>query len=148
MYIPSKNLTGSARISESATVYSVCRTALDIWEKVMGLPIRYTYPRLTHCIEKHMHSALRGIRRKPRMRFEEAFSDAPTREEVVTYFLAVLELLKLGQMHLRQNGIYGEIELISGRGKTVEEPEEEPWRQERKRRASAKTKASPTPETE
>ena len=51
------------------------------------------------------------------MRFEEAFSEAPTREEVVTYFLAVLELLKLGQMHVRQDQVYGCIELISGKAK-------------------------------
>ena len=57
------------------------------------------------------------IKKKKRMKFEEAFSDAPTREEVVTYFLAVLELLKLGQMHVRQNEVYGGIELVSGRPK-------------------------------
>ena len=51
------------------------------------------------------------------MRFEDAFSEAPTREEVVTYFLAVLELLKLGQMHIRQNEVYGSIELIAGKAK-------------------------------
>ena len=55
------------------------------------------------------------------MRFEEAFSEVPTREEVVTYFLAVLELLKLGQMHIRQDNVYGEIELIWGRAKPREE---------------------------
>ena len=47
------------------------------------------------------------------MRFEDAFSEAPTREEVVTYFLAVLELLKLGQMHVKQDEVYGGIELIA-----------------------------------
>ena len=36
---------------------------------------------------------------------------------MVTYFLAVLELLKLGQMHVRQNEVYGGIELVSGRPK-------------------------------
>ena len=51
------------------------------------------------------------------MRFEDVFSKAPTREEVVTYFLAVLELLKLGQMHARQDRVYGGIELINGRAK-------------------------------
>ena len=53
------------------------------------------------------------------MRFEEAFSEAPTREEVVTYFLAVLELLKLGQMHARQSSVYGGIELIAGKARTA-----------------------------
>ena len=39
----------------------------------------------------------------------------------MTYFLAVLELLKLGQMHIRQDNVYGEIELIWGRAKPREE---------------------------
>ena len=55
------------------------------------------------------------------MRFEEAFEGAATKEAVVTYFLAVLELLKLGQMHIRQDNVYGEIELIWGRAKPREE---------------------------
>ena len=57
------------------------------------------------------------IREKKRMRFEDAFSEAPSREEVVTYFLAVLELLKLGQMHVKQDSVYGGIELIAGKAR-------------------------------
>ena len=60
---------------------------------------------------------LKRIKKKKRMRFEDAFSTAPTREEVVTYFLAVLELLKLGQMHAMQDRVYGGIELIAGRAR-------------------------------
>ena len=86
-----------------------------------------------HTVQECMLNLLHEVRRKKRMRFEEAFSAAPTKEEVVTYFLAVLELLKLGQMHILQTGVYGEIELIAGRAKVTEEPEEEPW-QKRKRR--------------
>ena len=62
-----------------------------------------------------MLELINAVKRKKRMRFEEAFSNVPTREAVVTYFLAVLELLKLGQMHIRQKAVYGEIELIYGR---------------------------------
>lgn len=90
-----------------------------------------------HTVQECMLNLMHEIRKKKRMRFEDAFSEAPTREEVVTYFLAVLELLKLGQMHILQTGTYGEIELISGRAKFVEEPEEEPTgkRKRRKKRS-------------
>lgn len=74
-----------------------------------------------HTVQECMLTLLHGIRRKGRMRFDEAFSDAPTKEEVVTLFLALLELLKLGEMHLEQEDVYGEIVLLAGRG---EEPEE------------------------
>lgn len=68
-----------------------------------------------HTVQECMLTLLHGIRRKGRMRFDEAFSEAPTREEVVTLFLAMLELLKLGEMHLEQESVYSEIILLPGR---------------------------------
>lgn len=56
-----------------------------------------------------------------RMRFEEAFSELPTREEVVTQFMALLELLKLGELHAEQEGPYDDILLIAGRRPDPEE---------------------------
>ena len=71
----------------------------------------------SHTVQDCMLNLLYRIRKKKRMRFEEAFSEAPTREEVVTYFLAVLELLKLGQMHIHQDEVYGGIMLMPGRAR-------------------------------
>ena len=76
-----------------------------------------------HTVQECMLTLLKGIRRRGRMRFEEAFSSAPTREEVVTLFLALLELLKLGETHIEQEGIYGDILLLPGRREYAEEEE-------------------------
>lgn len=76
-----------------------------------------------HNVQDCMLSLLKGIRRKGRMTFDETFSAAPTKEEVVTLFLALLELLKLGETHIEQEGIYGEIVLYPGRREDT--PEEE-----------------------
>ena len=78
----------------------------------------------SHTVQDCMLNLMYRIRKKKRMRFEEAFSAAPTREEVVTYFLAVLELLKLGQMHARQDAVYGGILLIAGKAKKKRTPED------------------------
>ena len=99
-----------------------------------------------HTVQECMLNLMQRLRRKKQMRFEDAFSDAPTREEVVTYFLAVLELLKLGQMHIVQTGTYGEIELISGRAVFTEAPEEELPRKRRKRK-NADRQEEMAPET-
>ena len=64
------------------------------------------------------------LRRSGRLRFEEAFSAAPTKEEVGTLFLALLELLKLGETHIEQEGIYGEIVLYPGRREDISEENE------------------------
>ncbi|MGN1368415.1 MAG: segregation and condensation protein A [Aristaeellaceae bacterium] len=74
-----------------------------------------------HNVQECMLALIKGLRRKGRMTFEEAFSDAPTREEVVTLFMALLELLKLGETHIEQEGIYGEIVLYPGRREDIPE---------------------------
>ena len=75
----------------------------------------------SHTVQECMLDLIRAVKKKKRIRFEDAFEEAPTREAVVTYFLAVLELLKLGQMHIRQTTVYGEIELIYGKYRQKEE---------------------------
>ena len=95
-------------------------------------------------VQECMLDLLKRLKKKRRMAFEEAFSTSPTKEEVVTYFLAILELLKLGRMHLIQTETYGSIELIDGKAspKDADEPEEDP----RTKRARKRKKAVPNPE--
>ena len=95
----------------------------------------------SHTVQECMLNLLRKLKNRKRFLFEEAFSEAPSREEVVTYFLAVLELLKLGQMHARQDGVYGSIELVAGRAPDPGDTEEEPPGRIRPRR---KTKEDET----
>jgi len=51
-------------------------------------------------------------------RFEELFSDAPDKEEVVTLFMALLEILKLGKAHVVQSATFDTILLVPGRKET------------------------------
>lgn len=46
--------------------------------------------------------------------FTELLSDEPSREEIVTVFCALLELLKLGLAHTEQKTILGEMMLVPG----------------------------------
>ncbi|MBP3542114.1 MAG: segregation/condensation protein A [Clostridia bacterium] len=50
-----------------------------------------------------------------RLRFTQLFSDRPGREEVVTLFIALLELLKLGKAHVVQEQSLGDMTLLPGR---------------------------------
>ena len=74
-----------------------------------------------HTVQSCMLSLLKGLRSRGRMTFAEAFSQAPDREEVVTLFLALLELLKLGETHVTQDQVNGEIMLLPGRAAQAEE---------------------------
>ena len=74
-----------------------------------------------YTVQDCMLNLMTILKKKRRIRFDEMFSANPTREEVVTYFLAILELLKIGQMHLRQDQTYGSIELLAGRARGTPE---------------------------
>ncbi len=104
---------------------------LRMWARVPETPPEPLHPRLDprnihrdeHTVQDCMHTLLKGVRALGALRFEEAFSEAPTREEVVTLFLALLELLKLGMMHVQQDSVCGELMLLHGPAPM--EPEEE-----------------------
>ncbi len=73
-----------------------------------------------HSVQECMLTLMRGIRKRGSLRFTEVFSEAPTREEVVTLFLALLELMRLGQARAEQQGVLGEIVLMPGEGRKKE----------------------------
>lgn len=70
-----------------------------------------------HTVPECMLHILQTLKKKGQIPFEELASDAPTKEEVVTLFLALLELLKLGKTHIVQENTYDPIMLYPGRSK-------------------------------
>ena len=47
--------------------------------------------------------------------FSDMLSDQVTRDEIVSYFMAMLELLKLGRLHAQQEKAYDDILILPGR---------------------------------
>ena len=72
----------------------------------------YTVPRCTAHILKRL--------KKGPVRFEELFSPTPSRDEVVTLFLALLELLRLGRAAVAQDGVFGDMVLEPRQGEPTE----------------------------
>ena len=115
------------------TLEGLTEAFLRIWQRKPAkdeLEVNHYAPRDIHRdehnVQECMLTLIQGLRERGSMRFEEAFSEAPTKEEVVTLFLALLELLKLGEMHIQQEDIYGDILLLPGRVETNETEEETP----------------------
>lgn len=65
-------------------------------------------------IEQCVFNLTARLRKGPVL-FTEMLSDDVTRNEIVSYFMATLELLKLGRLHARQEGTYDDILLLPGR---------------------------------
>ena len=53
--------------------------------------------------------------RKGPVLFTDMLSDEVTRDEIVTYFMAMLELIRLGKLHAQQDAIFGDILMSAGR---------------------------------
>ena len=71
----------------------------------------------SHAIEREPYSIQECVFRissrvrKGPVLFTQLFSDRPTRDEMVTLFMALLELLRLGRLRAEQDGIFGDIRL-------------------------------------
>ena len=63
-------------------------------------------------IEQCSSNIMKRLRSGPVM-FSEMLSSSITRDEVITYFMAILEMLRLGHLHIQQEGIYGDILIMS-----------------------------------
>jgi len=66
--------------------------------------------RVPECMLSIVHRLKRGS-----LSFGDLLSQRPSREEVVTYFLALLELLRLGRIQAVQDDNYGDILLSKGK---------------------------------
>ena len=60
-------------------------------------------------VSEKIDHVLRVARPGVPLRFEELFADAASRTEIVVTFLAMLELIRLKQLRVRQEGHFGEI---------------------------------------
>lgn len=59
--------------------------------------------------------------RKGPVLFTDMLSDHVTRNEIVSYFMAMLELLKLGKLHAQQEQVYDDILILPGRREGLED---------------------------
>ncbi len=59
-------------------------------------------------VQACMFSIVAKVRKGP-CAFTALFSQQPTRDEIVTLFMALLELLRMGRLHLEQEDTFGEI---------------------------------------
>ena len=69
---------------------------------------------------------IRHILRRVRggsVKFYDLFSPEPTRDEVVTLFLALLELIRLGRVDVKQEGVYDDI-VVTAADRKEEAPKE------------------------
>lgn len=70
-------------------------------------------------VQECMLHILTTLKKEKQVSFMTLLSGAPSKEEVVTLFLALLEILKLGKAHIEQERVYDTIMLLPGRRKEI-----------------------------
>jgi len=76
-------------------------------------------------VEQKIHELLHLIVSKPVVKFTNLFAKMGSRLEVVVTFLAVLELIRLQEICVRQKSVFGEIEILRNTDKMKSSLEEE-----------------------
>ena len=66
-------------------------------------------------IEQCVFNLTSRLRKGPVL-FTDMLSDQVTRDEIVSYFMAMLELIKMGRLHARQEHTFDDILILPGRG--------------------------------
>jgi segregation and condensation protein A len=64
-------------------------------------------------VSEKIDSILQRLSRGSRFRFSDLFSGAASRIEVIVTFLALLELIRLKQVHALQKNVFDEIEITA-----------------------------------
>lgn len=72
-------------------------------------------------IEDMMDVIRSEFQHKKRIRLQQIFKESKNLNEVITLFLAVLELVKVQEVYLHQDGLFGEIDLLAKEEKKHEE---------------------------
>ena len=62
-----------------------------------------------HSVPDFMLKIVKRLKHQGSLVFSSLIGDRPRKDEIVTYFLAVLELLRLGRVNITQDEAYGEI---------------------------------------
>lgn len=76
---------------------------------------RVTYIRReTWTVQECMFRIQSRLKEGEAVLFDSLFEHQPTRAEIVTVFIALLELWRLGMCKVRQSSVYGDIELYKG----------------------------------
>ena len=80
-------------------------------------------------IEQCVFNLTSRLRKGPVL-FTDMLSEQVTRNEIVSYFMAMLELLKLGKLHAEQEGVFDDILILPGRrgedGESTEDADSSP----------------------
>ncbi len=101
-------------------LFSLLQAFQAVLSRRSGLQ-RVPLPQETIPIEVRMRQVLERLSAKEPARFEDLFSDASSRRDLITTFLALLELIRLKRIRVLQAGPFGPMQLFRRDPETADE---------------------------
>ena len=89
-------------------LYDLLTAFTNVLRYAEDAPVAEIAPQLV-TVEQKIVETTERLRDNPSLRFDDLFERDSTRLDMVCTFLAVLELIRMGQVRARQSEIYGEI---------------------------------------
>ncbi len=77
-----------------------------------------------YTVEEKMHDIFHMLVKGPRLHFNDLFKDSRNRVEIITTFLAILELIRLKEVTVLQTGTFGEI-MVEKNTESMKPPQRE-----------------------
>jgi segregation and condensation protein A len=94
-----------------ATLFDLINAFQKVLKRKAENPI-YAIEKVKFTVEEKIVDINHILSKRKKIKFVELFSDSVTKIEVVTVFLAILELIKQKQALAKQNGMFGDIEIL------------------------------------
>lgn len=102
----------------SLSLFDLLGAVRNVLDRLEGDHLHHVFQEV-YTVENQMAAMLERLETRERIRFEDVFSEARVKMEVVVTFIAVLELMKEGRLRARQLEPYGQIWL----SQCAEEPD-------------------------
>lgn len=116
----SRQISENTKITKEDDVYFEASLfdLISTFNKVMKEIPKETFYRVIKdefTVEEKMHDIFHILVKAPSIYFTELFKKAKNKMEIITTFLAVLELIRLKEIIIRQSQAFGEIELMQNK---------------------------------
>ncbi len=97
---------------DGVTMEMMRKIMLQVLKRTPPSP-RGLVPRMRVSLARRVDALRARLRSEGRFSFREAIAECETRTDIIVSFLAILELLKGGECDARQDGLWGEIEVVA-----------------------------------
>ena len=99
----------------SLSIIELVTAFAEVLSKKAVEPKEYEIEKVDYTVEDKIHFLKELLKKEENIQYFEAINASMSRTELICMFLAILEMVKLGYMIIRQHKIFGDIHIVRKR---------------------------------